>query len=201
MNVVLSKHMRVVMMDFGDGWGLSIMPSLEYAAAAWLLRLTCVAIACGLWYLSIRGFRKKKWLVPKISRLFAYLLLFFGCFEMDIIRYHCPDGGCSYERCQAYIGILGVCFYSWDDFGRNTTCRCPDFETKVQKILEMRFWGGLIGFLPCSGGNVMYKLSAACPYCGQTAFPSDIEAWQTYLEKRKQETKPNQNDGETYTDN
>jgi hypothetical protein len=196
-------NIHSLLLELDGEFGMGIMPSLEYATVAWLLRLACVAIACGLWYLSIRSLRKNKWLIPKISRLFAYLLLFCGCFEMDIIMYQCLDGDCSYERHQVSVGILGVCFYHWDDFGGVTTCRCPDFETKVQKVAEARCWGGLIAFLPCRS-EVIHKLSGGCPCCGQPVMPSDIEAWQTRceeLKKFRQKMGLDRNDDQIYTDN
>ena len=141
-----------------------LMPSLEYAFSAWLLRLVGIAIACYLWYLSIKLFKKNRWIIPGMINFLAYFLLFMACFETNVIVYQCENMSCPHVSEKIYYGIIGLCIYKTEE--SVYPCICKDTERQLWKAVEMRFWGGFIGALPLRS-EYIHKLSSSCPFCGR----------------------------------
>lgn len=142
---------------------ISFMPSLEYAVVAWVLRLAGIGLACYLWYLSVKLFKKNRWIIPAIVNLFAYCILFIACFEVNGITYQCESMDCLHEDIEIYFGILGACVFKaeW------STGICPfkDTERQLWKATEIRLWGGFIPALPLRV-EIIHKLYTDCPCCG-----------------------------------
>ena len=142
--------------EFNLRQGTILMPNLEYTIVAWLLRLASIGVACYLWYLSIKLFKKNKWLIPGIMNFLTYFILFIACFEINFIAYQCESMNCLHTDREMYFGIMGVCVYKTE--GRMGRCIYKDSERQLWKATEMRLWGGFIGALPFRV-EVIHKLS------------------------------------------
>ncbi|MDR0327111.1 MAG: hypothetical protein LBI05_02315, partial [Planctomycetaceae bacterium] len=143
---------------------ITFMPSLEYTVVAWILRLAGIGIACYLWYLSIKLFKKNKWTIPGIVNFFAYCILFIACFEIDVVMYRCGRLDCLHVDREIYYGIMGVCVYKTEEC--ISVRNCDDSERKSWKIVEERLWGGFIGALPCYDRGGITNFYFECPCCG-----------------------------------
>jgi len=139
------------------------MPSLGYAAVTWLLRLAGIAIACYFWYLSIKLFKKNRWIIPGIMNFLAYCILFIACFEINGISYQCESMDCLHRDSEIYFGIMGICVYKTEAFFGH--CIYKDSERKLWKAVETRLWGGFISALP-DRVEIIHKLYFDCPCCG-----------------------------------
>ena len=158
--------LRTILQDFVFNlhYDTILMPSLEYHFTAWILRLGVICVACYLWYLSIKLFKKNMRIIPGIMNIFAYFLLFIACYETDIIMYHCERVDCIHLDRETYYGIMGICVHKVEEcfYVR----RCDDSERHAWKIAEVRLWGGFIGALPYYYHRGITGLSAVCPCCG-----------------------------------
>lgn len=142
---------------------ISFMPRLGHVVVAWIFRLTGIGIACYLWYLSVKLFKKNKWTIPGIFNFLAYFVLFIACCETDVVVYQCENMNCSLFIEETYYGIVGVCVYKTER--HIGSCVCKDSERQLWKAQEMRFWGGFIGALPVRD-EMIHKFGSTCPCCG-----------------------------------
>jgi len=140
------------------------MPWLEYTALAWLLRIVLLAIACILWYFSVKRFKKNRWGMLGIVSFLAFIVLFIASFEIDIVIHQCPVAVCSRIERETFFGIMGILIHKVNDhYGR---CNCNDTKKVLLKTAEVRHWGGIIPFLP-SHDNLLTKIDDfPCPTCG-----------------------------------
>jgi hypothetical protein len=132
------------------------MPSLEYQILFWILRIIVICIACALGILSVRGYRKKKIIIPCLQNLFAYIILWFGCYEVIILVYQCENDHCAYTRTDIYHGVLGIKIFQGNI--EMAAPENPPLKCKLVRTVEIRYWGGLVAAFPHKN-NLRHKLS------------------------------------------
>jgi hypothetical protein len=113
-------------------------------------------LPCILAILSVRGYRKNKIILPCLQNLFAYVILWFGCYEMIILVYQCENDHCAYTHIETYHGVLG--FKVFQDSIEMAISTEPPLECKLIRSVEIRYWGGLVAALPYKN-NLLHKLS------------------------------------------
>ncbi len=122
------------------------MPLTEYSAYVIAIKIVIISSALFLWLQSVNLFRKNKLLVPGLMNFASYLLLWFGGYTVVEEVYQCKVTLCPYSQIKLYHGFLGIHLFTVEDDG--VPCEHEE-KPDIMRTLQVRYWGGLIPFLPC----------------------------------------------------
>lgn len=121
------------------------MPHIDYGGLVVVIRIILIACAVFLWWKSVKLFRNNKLLMPGVMNFLAYVLIWFGGYEVVLEVYQCGESGCPYDHTILSHGFLGIKIFTVEDEER----QC-EHKTKYSfyRSIQIRYWGGLIPFLP-----------------------------------------------------
>ncbi len=98
--------------------------------------------------------------MPGVMNFLAYVLIWFGGYEVVLEVYQCGESGCPYDHTILSHGFLGIRIFTAENEERQ--CEHKKKSTFVRTV-QVRYWGGLIPFLP-NQNQMLLKLVALKNY-------------------------------------